>query len=239
MEELVEQTKQLTNKPQLHARELKWISQLFDHIQQNISLDQLDPPPTVTQICLKIIDVIYTEYLAHSTLEENSKNFVLPVDSLLVTIAEIKSHTTTYCSNLNNLWHDNFFSYLSPIADRRHPSQMGVSSFGERSQYSLMSDCIPSSQSNSPRVKQVPAKPYLLIAVFVLTKGALGLPLLALRDNTGEVIFCVATVRVRLTMQSDPLRMDRTPHSLHTECLVCHHALDLHTTLHERGWRLH
>lgn len=189
MEGLVEQVKQLTNKPQLHARELQWISQLYDHVQQNIGLDLLDPPSTIAQICLKIIDIIYRELCAAVQAETNSKNFVLPVDALIVSIGEIKSHTTAYSSNLNNLWHDNFYSYLSPAADRTtsNAADTSVLTSPNRSMYSLIADHLPASQPTPSRVKQLPFKPYLLIARFALTQGSLGLPLLALQDTTGEV----------------------------------------------------
>lgn len=193
MEGLVEQIKQLTSKQQLHTREIQWISQLYDHVQQNIGLDLLDPPPTAAQICFKIIDLIYQGYSAGFQAESNSKNFVLPVDALIVSIGEIKSHTTAYSSNLDNLWHDNFYSYLSPTVDRTISSQVDASltspNRSEWSQYSLIADHIPASQYPLSRVKQLPSKPYLLVARFARTHGPLGLPLLALQDNTGEIPF--------------------------------------------------
>lgn len=191
MDGLVEQIKHLTSKQQLHAREIQWISQLYEHVQQNIGLDLLDPAPTAAQICLKIIDIIYHERSFSFQAESNSKNFVLPVDALIVSIAEIKSHTTAYNSNLDNLWHDNFYSYLSPTLDRTKSSQVDASvtspNRSEVSQYSLIADHVPASQSPVARVKQLPAKPYLLLARFARTCGSQGLPLLALQDTTGEV----------------------------------------------------
>jgi hypothetical protein len=247
MEGLVEQIKQLTSKQQLHTREIQWISQLYDHVQQNIGLDLLDPPPTAAQICFKIIDLIYQGHSAGFQAESNSKNFVLPVDALIVSVGEIKSHATAYSSNLDNLWHDNFYSYLSPTVDRTISSQVDASltspNRSEWSQYSLIADHILASQSPLSRVKQLPSKPYLLVARFARIHGPLGLPLLALQDNTGEVFnarFICGICNVESNCRhADPLRMGWPRDPISVECVVNHHQLDLHTALHTRGCGLH
>ncbi len=203
MEELVEQVKQLTNKLQLHAREIQWISQLHDHVQQNIGVDLLDPPTTVAQICLKIIDIIYGEHSAAIQAEPNSKNFVLPVDALIVSIGEIKSHRTAYNSKLHNLWHDNFYSYSSPTLDRTTSGPDTSLTSPNRSEVSVTGHTSPT-PATLLRAKQLPTKQYLLIARFGLTHGTLGLPLLALQDNTGEVRIVLTTALLLMLVAQLP-----------------------------------
>lgn len=187
MDQLIAHVKQLTNKQNLHTREVQWLSQLFSHIQQTINLDLLDPVIPVVQICQKIVEILHSEHIVKQTgyeAESNSKNFVLPVDAILISISEIRSHATAYCSKLGNLWHENFYNYLSP-SESTTPSHDKL--LVDSSQHFSGDDIDFGTLKEVLRVKRLPFKPYLLIAHFAIMTGPAGLPLLSLKDSTGEV----------------------------------------------------